>query len=37
MPHDAKWDVILGNGDGQTVRLGKNSSAELRAEYLSQL
>jgi hypothetical protein len=37
MPLDAKWDVILGDGNGQMVRLGKNSSDELRAEYLSQL
>jgi hypothetical protein len=37
VPEDAKWDVILGDGNGQSVRLGKNSSDELRAEYLSQL
>jgi hypothetical protein len=37
VPEDAKWDVILGDGNGQTVRLGKNSSDELREEYLSLL
>ena len=37
VPNDAKWDVILGDGNGQTVRLGKNSSDELRVEYLSLL
>jgi len=37
MPENSKWDVIQGNGAGETVRLGKRSSDELRAEYLSKI
>jgi len=37
VPHYAKWDVIRGNGMGELVRIGKNSSNELREEFLSKI
>jgi hypothetical protein len=36
-PEDAKWDLIYGEGSGQHVQIGKNSSDQLRVEYLNQL